>query len=336
MRLSLGLLFLVVVSACSSEQQPRSFGETTPTEPNTDLGQAAEAPDEDPYANDPPPKWCGPKGGPSAPPPPGGTAECPDDKNKPGCACDEIGKQAACFTGLRANRSLGICKDGVTTCQRVSEMQNAWGPCEGEVLPEKGAKLGASACTCFSEGQWHIDAPLGCVVPLDTSYSTLYWVSTTQGSGGQPQCPDSVTGGQIPKKPIEDWSAQSLKADCAGSFELCIELRGGDVKSPGPNDCVLTKQCVKVDYLKEGIEQKLPPLDGWVSTNQACNQYWYKNGGYAQMTVKGVSVRCDEIDDGQGEPYVFHRWGYCPGECAANPNTPRCQQCVATGADGSF
>lgn len=73
-----------------------------------------------------------------------------------------------------------------------------------------------------------------------------------------------------------------------------------------------------------------------VSTNQACNQYWYENGGYAQMTVKGISVRCDEIDDGQGAPYVFHRWGYCPGECATNPNTPRCQQCTATGADGSF
>ena len=74
----------------------------------------------------------------------------------------------------------------------------------------------------------------------------------------------------------------------------------------------------------------------WVSTNQACNQYWYKKGGYAQMTVKGVSVRCDEIDDGQGDPYVFHRWGYCPGQCAANPSTPECQQCVQTGADGSF
>ena len=335
MRLSLCLLFLVLV-ACSSEQQ-RSFGETSATEPNADLGETAEAPEEDPYANDPPPKWCGPKGGPKAPPPPGGTAECPDDKNKPGCTCDEVGKQVACWTGLRANRNLGICKDGVTTCQRISEMENAWGPCEGEVLPKKGAKLGASACKCFSEGKWHIAAPTGCVVPVDAT--RMYWVSTSQDASGAPECPPSLSGlgaGQIPTKPVEDWSEQTLQADCAGTFELCIELRGGELKAPAPTDCVLTKQCVKVDYLKEGVEQKLPALDGWISTNQACNQYFYKNGGYAQMTVKGTSVRCDEIDDGDGAPYVFHRWGYCPGECATNPNTPRCQECVTTGADGSF
>src|SRR5262249_7740363 len=63
------------------------------------------------YANDPPPKWCGPAGQPS-PPPPGGTVDCPDDKNKPGCACDNVGQTAPCWTGLRANRNLGVCKDG--------------------------------------------------------------------------------------------------------------------------------------------------------------------------------------------------------------------------------
>ena len=70
MRLSFALLFLILV-ACSSEREQRSFDEASPTEPNANLGDTAEAPDEDPYANDPPPKWCGPKGGPAAPPPPG-------------------------------------------------------------------------------------------------------------------------------------------------------------------------------------------------------------------------------------------------------------------------
>lgn len=325
------LLFTAV--ACSSTVDRPAFESAAPSTDPPDLGETADAPDEDPYANDPPPKWCGPKGGPKPPPPPGGTAECPDDKNKPGCACDEVGKKAACWTGLRANRSLGICKDGVTTCQRVSELASAWGPCEGEVLPKKGVKQGASACRCFSEGQWHIAAPTGCVVPIDSQ--RMYWVSTTQDASGKPVCPP-ITPGAAPAKPSVPWSEQSLRADCAGRFELCIELRGGDVKTPSAADCLLTKQCVAVDYLKEGVEQQLPDLAGWVSTDPVCTKYWYEKGGYAQMSVKGVSVRCDAIDDGQGNAYVFHRWGYCPGSCAVDPSTPACQACVTTGADGSF
>ena len=44
MRLSFALLFLVLV-ACSSEREQRSFDEASPTEPNANLGDTAEAPD---------------------------------------------------------------------------------------------------------------------------------------------------------------------------------------------------------------------------------------------------------------------------------------------------
>jgi len=329
-------LLVATIVACSSTTE-RSFGNDAPaTEPPADLGNTADAPDDDPYANDPPPMWCGPKNSATKPPPtPGGSAECPDDKNKPGCPCDELGKTAACWTGLRVNRKLGICKDGVTTCQRASELQNAWGPCDGEVLPKKGATEGSSACKCFSAGQWHIDAPTGCVVPMDESFSKVYWVSTTETASGA-ECPPGLVGGQIPSKPTAKWSDQSLNVDCAGHFKLCITMKGGDIKNPSASDCTLTQQCVEVDYLKENVDQTLPPLGGWVSTNTACNQYFYTNGGYAEMTVKGLSVLCDAVDDGNGDAMVFHRFAYCPGLCAQNPSAPACQSCTQQGADGSF
>src|SRR5690606_20979581 len=51
------------------------------------------------YEDDPPPQWCGPEG--EEPPPIGGTKECPDDKNLPGCSCKTVGEEAPCWTGLR-------------------------------------------------------------------------------------------------------------------------------------------------------------------------------------------------------------------------------------------
>ena len=58
-------------------------------DPDSSLGNAK--PDSgDPFANDPPPKYCV-LAGQSTPPKPGGTEACPDDKNKPGCGCDTLG-----------------------------------------------------------------------------------------------------------------------------------------------------------------------------------------------------------------------------------------------------
>src|SRR5262249_11839814 len=71
---------------------------------NTDAGAV------DLYANDPPQLWCG-VGSVPAPPMPGGTPLCPDDKNKAGCPCsnEELGKTAPCWEGLRAQRGVGVC-----------------------------------------------------------------------------------------------------------------------------------------------------------------------------------------------------------------------------------
>src|SRR5688572_14940002 len=57
------------------------------------------------FQTDPPPKMCNLDGTSfPQPEPPGGTPECPDDKNRAGCRCPEAGMQAPCWPGLRANR----------------------------------------------------------------------------------------------------------------------------------------------------------------------------------------------------------------------------------------
>src|SRR5437016_5172716 len=54
------------------------------------------------WAQDPPPMFCTLDGGALPPPPiPGGTIDCPDDKNREGCPCPTLGMTAACWPGLR-------------------------------------------------------------------------------------------------------------------------------------------------------------------------------------------------------------------------------------------
>src|SRR5262245_11768236 len=64
------------------------------------------------FEKDPPPMYCGVDGGSAMIP--GGTPDCPDDKNREGCPCTEKGKKTVCWPGLRANRGLGFCRDGET------------------------------------------------------------------------------------------------------------------------------------------------------------------------------------------------------------------------------
>src|SRR5690606_25510601 len=86
------------------------------------------------WADDPPPMQCLEDGSSGPPPvPPGGTPECPDDKNREGCRCDAIGESAACWPGLRVNRNRGICRDGTTQCIPYDEFTGVWGPCNGYV-----------------------------------------------------------------------------------------------------------------------------------------------------------------------------------------------------------
>jgi hypothetical protein len=286
----------------------------------------------DPYANDPAPKWCGPSGQP-APKAVGGTPECPDDKNKPGCPCDKLGEKRECFTGLRVHRNHGVCKDGQTTCVRKNENENAWGACEGEVLPEPGATKGKEACKCFSVGQWKIDNLSPCFVDWG---SGPYGVSTVVDATGDSKCPDIPEGSSPPPKaPTSPWSKNTLTADCAGHFKLCYELKAGVFENPSASDCSLAKVCVEADYLKENVEQAFPDLKGWATTTTTCAAKWESIGGYGEMSVVGESVLCDAVDDGAGNAFVFNRVKYCPSTCTAGSTAPECANCQA-GGSGTF
>lgn len=273
------------------------------------------------WANDPPPKWCGPAGKP-APAPPGGTPDCPDDKNKEGCPCKTLGEKASCWPGKRVNRDLGQCKDGTTTCETKGELGKVWGKCQGFELPTPGATKGAQACKCFSQGQWKIDNLVPCFVQGGTgSYAT-----SATCAGGTP--PPNTT-------PSSPWSKNTLTVDCAGHLKLCYTIKAGDAKNPSPSDCSLGTVCTEGDYLKENTPQAFPELPGWVSNNSACvDKIMAGSAVYGEMTVIGKSVLCDEIGDGTN-PLVFNRVQYCPMTCAKNPSDPACAQCGASGA-GQF
>jgi hypothetical protein len=306
----------------------------------------------DPYANDPPPKWCGPADQPE-PPKPTGTEQCPSDKNKPGCGCDNVGEEAPCWTGFRVNRNLGICKDGVATCEQVSETNRVWSDCVGQVLPAPGATKGPQACKCFSEGQWKIDNLSPCFMEwcsqtepdpdnpgsercVQSSVTARTAVSTEMVPGGASKCPAQSQQPPQPK-PTVIWSTNSLKVDCAGHFKLCYELKAGNFEDPKATDCSLTKVCTEADYLKENVEQPFPDLAGWVSQDRACIEKWEASGGYGEMTVVGESVLCDQVGDGSGGSYVFNRVKYCPSKCrgGANAEDPECKNCQQ-GGSGTF
>jgi hypothetical protein len=297
----------------------------------------------DPFANDPPPQYCVLDGG-QAPPVVTGTADCPSDKNKPGCGCDVVDQTAACWTGLRANRHNGICKDGMTTCKPINENQKAWGPCEGQVLPLTGVTRGKDACKCFSIGQWklknlspcfreycNVDPGAGACPPANVSG---YYAVSTFDDGTGAKCTDQGTAppGPMPPGP---WTTDTLTTDCAGRFTLCYELKAGDFANPQATDCSLTKQCVTADYVKENVEQAFPDLPAWTSADQACAKKWNTVGGYGEMTVVGESVLCDKVDDGAGKAFVFNRVKYCPSKCRDNPALPECMNCQQ-GGSGEF
>jgi hypothetical protein len=301
-----------------------------------DWGMSKDAPGYDPdayWANDPPPQQCLDSG--LTTPVPGGTPECPDDKNRAGCPCPKVGEKAACWPGFRKNRNRGQCKDGTTTCTSQGENQKAWGPCEGYVLPDPNATSGAAACLCFSGGQWKLDNLSPCFVDNGGGPGSMGSVSTII-SGGAVQCPP--ISGQTLEKPTQPWSPNTLKVDCAGHFKLCYALKAGKADTASPADCTLVKVCVEADYPTPNVVQKFPDLPAWVTTTQAeiqCGMKFASTGGYGEMSVVGLSVECDEIDDGSGGEKVFNRVTYCPLSCNDNPNLPECKNCQA-GGGGSF
>lgn len=334
-------LIAALVLACGSEAGSEfdANGEPPGDTPSGSFGSSDEGPpDEDLYAKDPPPKWCGPGDDP-APPEPGGTEECPDDKNKPGCSCTKLGEKAACWTGLRKHRNLGICKEGQTTCIQKDETSLQWGPCEGEVLPVSGATKGKEACGCFSVGQWKLANLAPCLATFTDQNGTVVNAVSTIPDGDTAKCPE-----QNPPTapPAQAWSTNTLNVDCAGHFKLCLRIKQGDFDKPSANDCVLAEVCAESDYKTANVEQEWPALPGWLGKDPACAKKWSevpetKSSGYAEMIVKGQSVRCDAIDDGNGGDLVFNRVKYCPRICneAANANLPECVSCQQSG-QGQF
>lgn len=326
-----------IVLACGTEESKFDDG-ALPSSffPEGGLGDGDNSPsDEDLYANDPPPAWCGPDAG--VPHPPiTGTEDCPDDKNKPGCGCENAGETAPCWTGLRKHRNLGICKDGVTTCLAMNETTTVWGECEGQVLPKPGAK-GADACSCFSIGEWKIANTSPCLRFENDGY---YAYSTVLDDGKATNCGGDAKPIPPPgTAPSGIWSTSTLKVDCAGTFKLCFRIRAGEYKKPKSDDCILGEVCVDADYPEANVEQPLPDLKTWFGKDNACAKKWEADTpedvspGYGEMIVKGQTVRCDEIDDGEGNDFVFHRVEYCPRMCRdeANKDKPACVSCQLAG-----
>jgi hypothetical protein len=264
------------------------------------------------YANDPPITSC--DGG-GMPPPVMGTPECPSDKNLPGCPCSPLGSTAACWTGLRADRGQGDCKDGTTMCG-VGE-QNVWGPCANEVLPT--GTTGKAACKCFSSGHWDI-ANLSPCFYTDGSNSGA--ISTLSSTG---QCPTAFD-----MAPSEAWSTDTLLIDCAGSFNLCYTIKAGDGKNPQASDCVVAKVCAAGYYATAGVTQTWPDLPGWISdpSASACVTQFEATGGYGQMSVAGQSNQCEDVSE------VFQTVTYCPLSCNGS-DAGMCGSCQA-GGGGTF
>jgi hypothetical protein len=267
------------------------------------------------WAGDPPPASCGDSG--VTPPLPGGTPDCPDDKNREGCPCPTEGVSAACWPGLRKNRNHGICKDGTTTCVR-HEADLTWGPCSGYVLPTDPTGTGKAACTCFSGGTWAIANLSPCFIGSGSTYTgAVSTLPNYDGSGvAHPACTSDGS------EPSVDWSTTTLKVDCAGHFKLCYTLKAGSATAPTPTDCVVTEQCAEGDYTTPNVVQKWGDLPHWSSTDAACASKFATSGGYGEMSVVGTSVECDTVNK------VFNRVTYC----ALGSSDPSC----GAGGGGSF
>ncbi|MDH5676527.1 MAG: hypothetical protein OEZ06_30690 [Myxococcales bacterium] len=301
------------------------FQNANPDQPTFDAAPAADAF----FIADDPPPYCGPDGVMEVGADPGGTLECPADKNRQGCRCETEGEVAACWPGKRINRNQGICEDGMTLCKNDPEFGLTWGPCEGYVLPVEGAESGPSSCRCFSSGTWALTNLSPCIF---RGTNTYLYSSKLDGTGGI-DCGSNIS--EPPDVPTGNWSESTLKVDCAGQFELCFTIKAGDVENPQPDDCEIMQECVDVWYPEPGEVVELPALPSWSSPNSQCADEFDRSGGYGEMSVQGKSIQCDEVDDGSGNPYVFNRTNYCPPSCQDTPNAPACVDCK-TGGSGSF
>lgn len=283
------------------------------------------------FIDDDPPPFCGPDGGMMPGQDPGGTDECPADKNRQGCPCEVDGEQAPCWPGRRDNRHHGQCHDGTATCYETEEFGKRWGPCEDYTLPDEDALRGAEACRCFSNGSWRLTNLSPCVVEYQHEYY-LHSSSLQAAPGGGVNCPAMTAP---PSAPDEPWSRSALQMDCGGQFRLCFTIKGGHVMNASDDDCVLAQLCQETWYETAGEELKLPDLPGWISEDTACAGTFATEGGYGEMSIQGLSRECTAVDDGEGKPLVFYRAGYCSPTCALDPTADGCATC-STGGAGDF
>lgn len=320
---------LLLAQACSGAYGPSIPDGAVDQERDASAGEAAAAGPAG-LPPDPAVPMCGPDGEMTLAPEIENAKFCPADKNLEGCSCPDVGKQAPCWPGKRANRNRGICTDGMTTCMDIFEFGPAWGPCEGYVLPEEGAESGPGSCGCFANGRWALSNVVPCIFADERG--TYMFSSRPDGEDGYLCDPVAEVP---PGAPDESWSQGTLNVDCAGQFELCYVLKAGDVDDPSPEDCLVMRTCVEVWYEKAGQTQPLPDLPGWTAKDQACSKRFVDQGGYGEMTVQGITIECDPIDDGDGEPYVFRRSAYCSSKCVDTPDAEECASCSVMGT-GEF
>jgi hypothetical protein len=288
--------------------------------------------------DDPPPTSCDGGGNWTWP---GGTPECPADKNYEFCPCTTEGETAACWPGLRKHRNRGDCKDGVTTCGRQGEISLEWGPCVGykgidpaNYLPY--GTTGKAACSCFSGGFWKIDNTSPCFFFSDAAYTkSIGAISTLKSTG---QCPNVANDyWNNPTTPSDPWSGNTVTADCTGYFKLCFTIKAFSKPNgpPAAGDCTIKQVCTEASYAVANQVQTFPDLPGWVTATTAersCAQTFVTNGGYAEMSVVGESDECDKVDK------VFQTVTYCAFKCNQEPaksTDPDCINCQP-GGGGQF
>jgi hypothetical protein len=268
-----------------------------------------------------------------------GGPNCPADKRLPGCPCPFNNLQDnqtpyPCWPGLRKNRHVGQCMDGVTYCEPnmdpTGRLVYLWGQCVDAVLPNPKALPGFESCDCVGIGTWRLENLSPC----------FYDIGGGLGSGGAASsasvdrvvsCPLSLPL----SAPREPWSEDSFATDCAGHYTLCYTLKAGDPDKPSASDCTVARVCIEADYGVAGVYQPFPPLPGWVAGSDAhtcCAIQFAATGGYGEMSVEGRTVlNCQRVSK------VFdNRVRYCPASCGSNPQDPSCQHCYDGAITGNF
>ena len=140
---------IVLLVACGTSS-PRKFDESNPTG-GTDPGSTG---------------GNGPNGQTGFATDGGGGPTCADPNTPtPGCSCPTAGATAPCWTGPANLRNVGVCKDGVITCEKKGEF-SVWSACAGERLPSSQGVDAACQPKCKGgciPGAWrYCDEPNYC------------------------------------------------------------------------------------------------------------------------------------------------------------------------------